>query len=100
MKKPSNKAIAIYLIWGLLHFALLFSPKNNGKLLVFGGSIFYPFTKGKVRNVYDYVNKTYNTIVQENNWDATAYDLSEFTFYMFAPILIYYAVSFWNKPKD
>lgn len=84
MKKPSNKAIAIYLAWGLINFALLFSPKADGKVFNWGGGIFYPFTKGDV---------------YANNWNASAYDPTEFIFYMIAPILIYYIITL-LKTKD
>jgi phage pi2 protein 07 len=83
MKKLNNKAKAIYLAWGLINFALLFSPKENGKILEWGGAVFYPFTKG------DY----------KTNWDANAYDLTEFVFYMIAPILIYDVITLF-KTKD
>jgi hypothetical protein len=93
MKKPGNKVISIYIIWGLINFALLFSPKK-GKILYWGGHIFYPFTKEKV------YNEISNTLIYATNWNANAYDLSEFTFYMIAPILIYYAITFWNKKPN
>lgn len=100
MKKPGNKAISIYIIWGVIHFALLFSPKSDSKILDWGGHVFYPFTKGVAYRDYDMINETYNTIVYENNWNANAYDLSELTFYMIVPILIYYAISLWNKKQN
>lgn len=95
MKKPSNKAKAIYLAWGLLHLALLFYPKMDGRVLNWGGRIFYPFTKG-----YDYWDPEKMQIeMYLSNWDHNAYDLTEFTFYMIAPILIYYIITL-LKTKD
>lgn len=84
MKKPNNKAIAIYLAWGLLHLALLFYNKPvlmvvTMVILVFLGAVGYP---------YDGIN-----------WDVEAYDLTEFAFYMIAPILIYYIITL-LKTKD
>ena len=92
MKKPSNKVIAVYLAWELIHLALLFSPKTDGKVLDWGGRIFYPFTKGKQMGYYEF--QTYKT-----NWDANAYDLTEFLFYAIVPILIYYIITLFNS-KD
>ena len=83
MKKPNNKAIAIYLAWGLLQLALLFYPTSNNRV-TWGGRIFYPFTQG----------------YYETNWDANAYDLTEFVFYMIAPILIYYIVKLFNSKDE
>jgi|APGre2960657404_1045060.scaffolds.fasta_scaffold15369_5 hypothetical protein len=91
MKKPSNKVIAVYLAWELLHLALLFSPKHR-KALTWGGKIFYPFTKGKQFGYYSWD-------IYETNWDAKAYDLTEFLFYGIAPILIYYIITLFNS-KD
>jgi hypothetical protein len=87
MKKPGNKVISIYLIWELLHLILLFDPSGvpsqNGYTFE---TYFYPFTKGNINsNHYFNVNE---------------YDISEFAFYSIAPILIYYAITFWNKKPN
>jgi hypothetical protein len=85
MNKITNKTKAMYLTWGLIHFILLFSPKEDGEVLNWGGRIFYPFTKGEAYT---------------NNWNASAYDLTEFLFYMIAPILIYYIITlFFSKDE-
>jgi hypothetical protein len=87
MKKPTNKATAIYLLWCLIHlFLFLSSPPNDCDKTAF----FYPFTNGYLDFYGGFVS-----------FDLQFYDITEFMFYAIAPILIYYAVSFWNKaPKD
>ncbi len=100
MKKPGNKVKAIYLAWGLVHLALLFSPNEDSEILHWGGRVFYPFTKGKIRNYdFDFIQQVYKPNFYTKNWDVTVYDLSEFTFYMIAPILIYYIITLF-KSKD
>lgn len=83
MKKPSNKAIATYLTWALMHLGFWVL---NGAIVTndFARAQFYPFP-------------------QSYNWhyfDLSFYDITEFLFYTIAPILIYYAIFHWNKPKD
>lgn len=73
MKKPSNKAIAIYLIWGLINFALLLQYTDK-----YANHWFYP-SRGLD--------------------DTKYYDITEFAFYMVAPILIYYSIRLF-KSKD
>ena len=102
MKKPGNKVISIYLIWELLHVALLFaSPKtphvNNGEtgqevILYYPTKFFYPFTTGEVQR--------FSKHFVFDNFDLQFYDFTEFAFYSIAPILIYYAVSYWNKKPN
>jgi hypothetical protein len=95
MKKPGNKVIAVYLAWFLVNLFLLLSSQptitfDDGSYInareIYPTDCFYPFTKA-----YGHFNYC----------DLEFYDLTEFIFYLIAPILIYYAVSFWNKaPKD
>jgi hypothetical protein len=102
MKKPNNKAIAIYLTWGVINLGLwLSSPTTpiNGyshtgtkMMAYFPTKYFYPFTKGEESS---FGNGPY---VFEN-FDLQFYDLTEFAFYMIAPILIYYAITL-LKTKD
>ena len=81
MKKPSNKVIAVYLAWVLLHCVALLWPSTT-PAINWGGKNFYPF---------------YNDAIQ---FDIEVYDLTEFSFYAIAPILIYSIISFWNKPQE
>jgi hypothetical protein len=101
MKKPSNKAIAIYLTWGIIHLGLwLSSPRTPHRnsfetgqeiILYYPTMFFYPFTKGEhSRNSFNWVFE---------NFDLQFYDFTEFAFYMIAPILIYYIVTL-LKTKD
>lgn len=102
MKKPSNNAKAIYLIWGLIQLILLLSsPKsshgynnNTGQelILYYPTLSFYPFTKNKLNfgDDREYVFE---------NFDLQFYDFTEFAFYMIAPILIYYIITLF-KTKD
>jgi len=89
MKKINNKAKAIYLSYVLIHLVLLFSPKANGKIFNWGGRVFYPFTKGETDYPYD-----------GTNWNAQAYDLTEFVFYLIAPVIIYYIVTLFNSRNE
>jgi hypothetical protein len=102
MKKPSNKAIAIYLTWGIIHLGLwLSSPRtphrNNSEtgqeiILYYPNMFFYPFTKGE----YDrgYYKRTFE------NFDLQFYDFTEFAFYMIAPILIYYVITLFQTKDE
>jgi hypothetical protein len=69
--KPTNKQKAVYLLWVVLQLVALFWPKGR-ELFEIKGNYFYPF-------VFDL-----------RIW---AYDITEFIFYLTAPILIYYAVT-------
>jgi hypothetical protein len=95
MKKPSSKVIAVYLIWVLVQAILLLKA-----LPIHNESYYYifPFT-GDDDIIFpngDYVEPTRRFLQLYK-----VYDLTECTFYTIAPVLIYYAVSFWNKaPKD
>jgi hypothetical protein len=62
------------------------SAQRKWQNIELGGAVFYPFTKGDYK-------------IYETNWDANAYDLTEFVFYMIAPILIYYVITLF-KTKD
>jgi hypothetical protein len=104
MKKPSNKVIAVYLAWVLINFGLLvFSPPTRHFVMdgvefkiYYPTEFFYPFTTGILR----YGNGKIWT-KEFSSFDLQFYDISEFLFYAIAPILIYYAISFWNKsPKE
>ena len=78
MKKPSNKAIAVYLTWGLLHLALLLTYTTN-----YARTRFFPFTE--------------QSSAYQGNWETKYYDITEFAFYMIAPILIYYIVTLFKS---
>lgn len=80
MKKPSNKVIAVYLTWVLLHCVALMWP-GPSPAMSWGGKNFYPFYNGAVQ------------------FDIDIYDLTEFLFYIIAPILIYYIITLFNS-KD
>lgn len=82
MKKPSNKAIAIYLIWILLHLTLL-SAATPG---IHNRRFFFPFSYK-------------NTYVRKPFTIDCVYDFSELIFYTIAPILIYYIITLF-KTKD
>jgi len=81
MKKPSNKVIAVYLTWVLIHFGLWVS--NGAKSNDYVRGYFYPFNDG----VSAYYFKTFY------------YDITEFLFYAIVPILIYYIITLFNS-KD
>jgi hypothetical protein len=93
MKKPSNKATAIYLIWALIHSMLfLFAPHYAN---VNAKAMFYPFTE-KWSEEHNPVFKGYPII---KNFDYKYYDYTEFMVYMIVPILIYYIITL-LKTKD
>jgi len=73
--KPSNKIIAIYLIWGLMNLSLWLM-----KTISTARKKFYPFTTNS--NLYN--NGKY--------FDSRYYDFTEFVLYMIAPIIIYYII--------
>ena len=82
MKKPGNKVIAVYLAWVLLHFGLW--VLNGAKIKSsFVRGYFYPLTNH----------------ISGDFFDTFYYDLTEFSFYAIAPILIYYIITLF-KPKD
>jgi hypothetical protein len=81
MKKPSNKVIAVYLAWVLIHFGLWVS--NGAKSNDYVRGYFYPFNDG----------------VPSYYFKAFYYDITEFLFYAIAPILIYYIITLF-KSKD
>jgi len=83
MKKPGNKVIAIYLIWVLIHFLLFLFRTSYA--ISYGPPRFYPFTK-----IYHW----------DTFFDYNFYDYTEFMVYSIAPILIYYAITFWNKKPN
>jgi hypothetical protein len=81
MKKPSNKAKAIYLVWVLIHITMLVLAKQaHNNLNSYG---FYPFG---YKPDYDnqYVTKPFKI--------DYVYDFSELIFYTIAPISIYYII--------
>jgi len=82
MKKPSNKASAIYLIWALFHFMLFLFAPNYANIQE--KERFYPFTKKWNGDVY---------------FDHKWYDYTEFMVYMIMPIMIYYIIMLFNT-KD
>lgn len=102
MKKPNNKAIAIYLTWGIIHLGLwLSSPRtpyvNNFEtgqeiILYYPTKSFYPFTNG------EYSRGKYEWIFE--NFDLQFYDFTEFAFYMITPILIYYIITLFNSKDE
>jgi hypothetical protein len=97
MKKPSNKAIAVYLTWGLINLSLLLSspptphgnhPDTGEEMIAYYPTMFfYPFTKGECEI------KQYSRHWFFDNFDLQFYDLTEFAFYTIAPILIYYIIT-------
>jgi len=81
MKKPNNKAIAIYLTWGLLHLALLLTYTTK-----YAHTRFFPFTA--------------QSSAYQKNWRIEYYDITEFAFYMIAPILIYYVITLFQTKDE
>ena len=101
MKKPSNKIIAIYLVWELVNLGLLlFSPPTQSiilgdgrrTILYYPGEFFYPFTKGDLI--------VYSETLNFKSFDLQFYDITEFLFYAIAPIMIYYIITLFNSPKE
>jgi len=92
MKKPGNKVIAVYLAWVLLHFALWVMATPGLKTTEWYESRykFFPFAK-------EFSQSEYSSTAFEID---KVYDLTEFTFYAIAPILIYYIITLFNSPKD
>jgi hypothetical protein len=89
MKKPSNKAIAIYLVWVLVHLTLWVIAKQHE----YNTRFFYPFgMKDPYGNGLEYVRKPFTI--------DYVYDSSELLFYTIAPILIYYIITLFNSPKE
>lgn len=91
MKKPSNKVIAVYLAWVLIHISMWGIAKPG--LETIGGYEsrfkFFPFAEKFEHSEYD-----------SNFFDIDkVYDMSEFLFYTIAPILIYYIITLFNS-KD
>ena len=74
---------AIYIFWALLHFTLWVLNGSEVESRI-KRSEFYPFTQYETGQYFVFF----------------FYDITEFLLYSTAPILIYYAISFWNKPKD
>lgn len=81
--KPTNKIKSVYLIWIALHCVLLIWPNPNSGSFTIGGRRLYPFTM--------------NTEEEIGYFDLSAYDLTEFIFYLAMPILIYYAIVLWKS---
>ena len=96
MKKPSNKTISIYLFWVLIHSFLWAMARNSGG----NKHRFFPFPHEEFSERI----KTYPWIQEygaSNYFQVDkVYDMTEFLFYTSAPILIYYAISFWNKTTE
>lgn len=90
MKQPSNKVKAIYLTWVLIHATLwviaLPSLGQTGRFYPFAHDEFYIHGEAFVATPSFQIDRVY--------------DITEFLFYSIAPIFIYYAISFWNKPKE
>jgi hypothetical protein len=90
MKKPSNKVIAVYLTWVLVHATLwviaLPSQAQMGR--------FYPFAHDRLYMNGDSFQATPSFQIDR------VYDITEFLFYTIAPILIYYIITLFNSPKD
>jgi hypothetical protein len=91
MKRPTNRAIGLYLIWILIHFTILFT--NNQ--CRYAREIFYPFTSSE----YRYSTFKYNFVLD-------AYDITEFIFYNVAVIFLYFIYyllginNFFSKSND
>ena len=93
MKKPSNKVIAVYFIWVLIHltFLILAEPSRiSERYGVTSRMRFFPFKfNGQSENLYS--TKSFQIDM--------VYDITEFLFYTIAPILIYYIITLF-KSKD
>jgi hypothetical protein len=106
MKQISNKAKALYLAWVFLHLIALFWPTDT-EILTWGGHVFYPFTKNTSPiDTLVYLPGQYNqTWVFTGRYNYTssfeieAYDLTEFTLYLIAPIMIGYIITLF-RTKD
>jgi len=94
MKKPSNKVIAVYLAWVLLHLVLLLIAQPSK----FANRSIFPFYQGKYKShdYYGVVQTYYKTKPFQINY---VYDITEFLFYAIAPILVYYIITLF-KSKD
>jgi hypothetical protein len=95
MKQPRNKAKSVYLIWVLTHALLWAMATNNGN-----ENRFFPLASD---DCFEHFIDKYN------RWNVNGtssfqindvYDTTEFLFYTIAPILIYYAILFWNKTTE
>ena len=93
MRKLNNKVTAIYLMWSLLHITLfLAKPGIEGfkwvgdKYRYNENRYFYPFTKG-------YWREGEEKLRVFNNFDLQFYDITELSFYLIAPIFIYYIIT-------
>lgn len=91
--QTKNRLKVVYLAWVMLHFILwaIAKPGIYIQQNYESQHKFFPFA----------------TKFKTSDWDSNAfeidkvYDSTELIFYTIAPILIYYAISFWNKtPKD
>jgi hypothetical protein len=95
MKKPSNKVIAVYLTWVLMHATLWVIALPSEKQT----SRFFPFREGK--KLIEYPLHTYTTHYDIKLFQIDrVYDITEFMFYTIAPILIYYIITLFNSPKE
>jgi hypothetical protein len=94
MKKPSNKVIAVYFFWVLIHLTLLVLAEPSAISERYGVTSrmrFFPFEfDGHSENLYS--TKSFQI--------DKVYDLTEFTFYTIVPILIYYIITLFNSPKE
>jgi len=86
IKRPSDRAIGIYLIWVLMHFTILFTTDQCYR----ASEIFYPFTKGR----YGGYGGTYRI-----NFVIDAYDISEFVFYSVSVVILYYGLTLLGLKK-
>jgi hypothetical protein len=93
MKKPSNKVIAVYLAWVLIHATLwaiaMPSEKQTSRFFPFYEEYFIETTVGVYTPYYEIEPFQINYV----------YDTTEFLFYAIAPILIYYIITLF-KSKD
>jgi len=86
MKKPSNKVIAVYLAWELIHLTFWVLAKQHE----YSRRGFFPF---------GLKHRTNGSYIREPFTIDYVYDITEFLFYTIAPILIYYIITLFNS-KD
>lgn len=89
MNKKTRLIISGLSIWTFINLILLF--KDFGRILQgnFGtGDYFYPFTYAE------------GHIMNDEYFDATYYDFTEFLVYAGTPWLVYLLYNFINKAKD
>jgi hypothetical protein len=97
MKKPSNKAKAVYLAWVFLHLTLWAIARNTPG----SKSRFFPLPHKGWGNWELLGKQPIFREYSETMWFQInkVYDITEFVFYSIAPIVIYYIIQLFNS-KD